>query len=541
MAEKKKTFGETVKGMFTKGKPEKEISAAEITRAEAQYGYDPVTVSMLLGSGKRIARSRQTIYEKLHYMMGDPIIGAAVRLHVTNALGGDPASGDRVFIEATPDAGDKGKKIAEELSDDLSEIFNKIAFPVGVNAVGYGDAYARPYIKPKVGIVDIYTDEMIWPPLVQSYEQGSRTVGFTVFVGKNFVERMTIKQIVRMKMPRTNYVAQNAVVEKAVRVTLTEDDVEKLPIQPAMVGGSLLLQAEEPYDWLQTALMGMIGQRVISSIDENILTVNTDSMTKEQRKKVLDSIKKMLTATKLRVEEAVKTGTPITERIYHVMPTNGEKQITSVSQFNDTSGAQAYNVEDVMTYAKMLAGSLGIDLSMLGFADLLSGGLGEGGFFRTSAQAAEVSQMIRTTLNDFFNELIDLHCYAKFGYVFDKKDRPYRVNFYGSISALEGEKAASKERSMNGTMLMGQAIGTLKELGLKADTLEKIMVYEMALDAEMAKIIAKDLEQAAKQEQEAGGFGGGGGGFGGGPDDGGIDVDGSGDAAGDGVDDKQNG
>ena len=39
------------------------------------------------------------------------------------------------------------------------------------------------------------------------------------------------------------------------------------------------------------------------------------------------------------------------------------------------------SIDDIMLHAKLLAGALGVDLSMLGFADTLAGGLGEGGFF----------------------------------------------------------------------------------------------------------------------------------------------------------------
>jgi hypothetical protein len=51
--------------------------------------------------------------------------------------------------------------------------------------------------------------------------------------------------------------------------------------------------------------------------------------------------------------------------------------------------AATISIEDVMLHARMLAGALGVDLSMLVFADQLSGGAWRGGFFRVSAQAAD--------------------------------------------------------------------------------------------------------------------------------------------------------
>lgn len=46
----------------------------ELAQADGHFGYDHVTVSTLLGTGKRQARSRADIYTKWHYMAGDPIL-----------------------------------------------------------------------------------------------------------------------------------------------------------------------------------------------------------------------------------------------------------------------------------------------------------------------------------------------------------------------------------------------------------------------------------------------------------------------------------
>ncbi len=471
------------------------LVVSDLARAESQYGYDAVSVSMLLGSGRRTARSRVEIYNKLHFMMGDPIIASAIRLHSTNILGGDPKTGNRVFIEmAAGKDTPANKKIVDELNSDLLYLFNKIAFQITYNSLGFGDAYARPYVKDKIGIVDIYTDEMIWPPLVQSYEQGSETAGFTVSVGKNAVERLTLKQMVRMRMPRLGYVAQNNVIQKAILASLTEDDPDKLPYTPSLIGGSILLTAEEPYDQLQTALFGMVGQRIKDSSDETIITYNSEGMTKSQHDTFNKAFKSLLEKSKARTEAAIASGEIKAEKYYHLFPVNGDKQMIQVTPFQNTSGAQSYNVDDVMFHMKRLTGALGLDLSLLGWAELMSGGLGEGGFFRTSAQGAEISLQSRPALIDFFNDLMDLHCFYRYGNVFSVEDRPYGINFYGSISALENEKASSREKAMNGTMLMGQALDSLKNLGLSEETNKQIMTSEMQLDEDLADNIAKDMK-----------------------------------------------
>ncbi|MBX9755838.1 MAG: hypothetical protein K2X80_13870, partial [Pseudomonadaceae bacterium] len=185
-----------------------------------------------------------------------------------------------------------------------------------------------------------------------------------------------------------------------------------------------------------------------------------------------------------------------------------------VSQFQGSAATSTISIEDVMLQARLLAGALGIDLSMLGFADLLSGGLGEGGFFRTSIQAAERSEIIRTALTEFIHHVVDVHCLARYGEVFDPSARPYQINFYGATSALAREQQESRERAMSGSAIMVQVFQQLIDLGLPLEVVEQILIKSMQFDEDYAKQLAKGLKDA-KPKADAGGFGGGG--FGGDP------------------------
>jgi len=157
-------------------------------------------------------------------------------------------------------------------------------------------------------VTDLYTDEMVRPPLVQPFERGSRTVGFAVYTGERNFERLDVSQLARMKMPRTQWVPQFGVVEKSLRQAITEDDIDKLPVMPSMAGGSLLYNAEEPYDNLTASLLGLVGQRWMDSIDEQMVAVNLESMTYEQQERFVDSVKTMLQSSKMYAERAVKSG-----------------------------------------------------------------------------------------------------------------------------------------------------------------------------------------------------------------------------------------
>jgi len=263
------------------------------------YGAGTTTVASLLGHGARGGRARQIIYEKWMRMEGDPIISSALQLLVTSALGGHETSGDLVFVEKTVEAKQDKRlaAIADEISTSLTPLFNKVAFHIAYTGAAYGDAYARIYANSG-GVVDLHSDEMIRPQLVQPYEMGSRTVGFAVSVGERNFQRLDVSQLARLKMPRIQWIPQFGVVEKSLIVKLTENDIDSLPIMPSMVGGSLLYNAEEPYDNLTASLLGLVGQRWMDSIDEQIYTVNTDSMTEEQKGRFFESLKQMLLRSK---------------------------------------------------------------------------------------------------------------------------------------------------------------------------------------------------------------------------------------------------
>jgi hypothetical protein len=494
--------------------PAKEIKQGD----SAAYGIGGAsTVASLLGSGRRTAQARNVIYEKWDFMMGDAVVSSALGLLVTAALGGHETTGDVVFIETTPTA-EKNKQlsyIVDEIRGDVAPLLNKVAYPIAFNGGGFGDAYTRNYFRPKKGLIDLYTGEMCRPPLVQPFEKGDRTIGYEVFVGRKAWERLDIGQMTRFKMPRLHWIPQMGVMQKWVKMAIAEDDPDNLPPMPAMVGGSLLYPAEEPYDNLYSTLLGLVGQRWNDSIDEQILTVNFNGTTSDQQKRFFSSLITMLQTSKKRAEEAVKTGRPVLERIRHVLPVYDEKQLVQIGPENGGASGRpgTISIEDVLFHAKLLAGAFGLDLSMLGFADLMSGGLGEGGFFRTSAQAAQRARLIRSALSDFYNDLINVHTYYRYGKVFSEAERPWTINFYGSISALESEQQRTRTEAANGGMMLAQAMQMLKDMGADEPIMTGFLSKQMKLDENQAALYAKIVNmkppEGADGGDEGGGFGGG--------------------------------
>ncbi len=484
--------------------------AKEITQASTyMYGAGTTTVATLLGSGRRSAKARQLVYEKWSTMEADAICSSALKLLATTALGGDKTTGQMIFIEENPKFQDNKRlmSIANEIAEDLTDLFNRVSYQIAYTGSAFGDAYARIYSDGR-GVIDLHTDEMIRPPLVQPFERGSRTVGYAVYVGERNFERLDVSQLARFKMPRTQWVPQNGIIEKSLRIALTEDDIDALPLMPSMAGGSLLYNAEESYDNLSSSLVGLVGQRWMDSIDEQMVSVNLESMTVEQQERFLASIKAMLVKSKALAEAAVSGGKPIMERIRHIIPVFNEKQVTQIVSGNGGQSGRTgtISIEDIMLHARLMSGAIGVDLAMLGFSDQLSGGLGDGGFFRMSAQAAENSRSIRSAESDFFSDIIDIHTLKRYGVVFPKNQRPWKINFYGSISALEAEEQSTRADKMNSGLILIQAIQQLKDAGATNDMMFNFLSKQMALNEEEAKLYAPIVDVKPPAEGDGGGF-----------------------------------
>lgn len=469
------------------------------------FDADYVGVEMLMGSSSKPIRSRAELYMKYQFMMQEGLVSTALRNNVQMALGGHETTGETLFLEPKPGISSADKKLLDDLVG-VVKMLNDSAHSMSYNAAGFGDSYARIYTEPKKGLVAF--NHEILPPLVQPYEELGRTVGYVVSLGEKIQSRLSHLDMVRLKMPRMGFVPQMKAIENAQKTNLEATDLRNIMPMVSLVGGSLLEAAEDDFDNLYAALRGLVGQRINSSIEEVLLALDLSDTTKEQRERITKNTVKMITEMKARAEKQVREGVYSTARNFNIMPTWGQKMLTQVSSLQSNATGQNLGVEDVLFHAKKLAGTLGSDISMLGFAEQLSGGLGEGGFNRTSSQGAERARLHRTSYTRMANDVIDRHMLAKHGKCWPDNLRPYTLNFYGSIAALEAEKQASSERAMNKTAILVQVLAQMREVGMDEKTNAHMLAKTAQLDQEDAETFAKGLANAKPPAQPGmGGFG----------------------------------
>ena len=461
-------------------------------------------------SDKNIRRHRKDIYSKWELMLKDPTVSEAMGIHVAAALGGHEARSDMVFV--TPKNEFRNKRyndIQKKINIQkkaLEPIINSNIIKICRDAISFGDAYTRIYAKKGVGVLNILCNEYTYPPLIQAYEQAGLTVGYHVLEQRNWQRLLTALnrvQMLRMKIPRMAHVPQMDIVEAVnTQKLLQSDTIADAPILPSHIGGSFLYEIEEPWWNVQLALATMNSQQIADSVNQVFLTLNMQGMPPAQQAEYRKGLETIVTNHTNHIKEALNGGDAIWGTQYHVLPTWDEKQI--LNPLGDIKGQRSspINIEVFMINVRRLIGGLGLDISMVGWADLLSGGLGNGGFVSTSIQTMRRSMMIRQAATDYLNQLLNLDWGYRFGEMFEENQYPWQIEFYSDQTAAATEASQNKQNRMNTLSLVGQSLSAIKEVGLDAKTTAMLLESVGGFDLEQAQAIAKSLSGAGGQPSE---------------------------------------
>lgn len=493
---------------------ENNLSQVSASINDVHKNYDSIN-QFELGSHTtpdKAPRTRQQIYTMWELMQKDPQIAEALALHVTAALGGHETTGDVIFITPHDRIRGKGSRArdlrakVEREERHLAPIINRVAFSLALQAIGHGDSYARIYTDKHRGVVDIINDRHTMPSLIMPFEQAGKTIGFHALEEENLersIAKLTPMQILRVKMQRVVFVPQIALQAWQDQKILTHDNRSDCPLVPSEVGGSFLYTIEEPWQDVTISRAGLNNQQISDSVKQAFLTLNMESMPPDQQKSYKKGLTTVLTNYRNQVEEAFKGGEALYGTKYHFLPQWGEKQI--LQSVGDLSQRMApLNEGLLMTNLKRLAGGLGIDLSLIGWAEMLAGGLGDGAAFHTSAQIMRRTTLIRQANIDAYNHVMSIHWGIKYGEYFEENNYPWQFDFYSDQTAAATQALTNKQSRANTTVSQLQVVQMMKDLGLGKETAQLILEDEMGYDITMAEKIAISITSQPVADPQGG-------------------------------------
>lgn len=406
----------------------------------------------------KLPEDRFAKYPFLEEMAKFPTLSDAIDIHLTHALSTDKKTNRSFVITAKQGKNDKETKanqaVAEALENELGQTLNEQMPGWAKVMCIYGVNYIRPYGEQGAGINSFEGSYYTLPCWVREYVRGSDLAGFTNEWFWRGAEKNKILAepwaLIPLKIPY--WVPSRTMIPVTTGTqgyALMDDPLERVPMETQNYGTSLLENSFGPYQNLINALKSLKASRNNASKIDRLIGVNTSNLDPVNAAAYINTI---TTAFKRNADmmkkRAIRGGyTPTV--VNNVIPLIGDGGKGTMTIDTQATTADIGQIEDIMFYLRQLAASVGLDVTLLGWADMMSGGLGDGGFFRTSVQAAMRAQWIRNAVSTFVYRAIDIHLAWKTGKVYLPEDRPYTVQFNSLNTAIQEEEQAEQESRAN--------------------------------------------------------------------------------------------
>lgn len=454
----------------------------------------------------RLPKDRFAKYDILQEMAQDSTISAALNLHLSYALSTPTDSDMCMYLEP----------IDEKDTEYVKQLEREVVVPIARNAFNwgrimaiYGVGYFRPYAEVGKGITHFECNYYTMPRQIREYERSGQLAGFT---SENLKEHQDGSQVrlaepwslVPMKMPLyTPDLYDEPVNYGGEKYSLYSDAYTRTPIETQNYGTSILESAYESWTLLRQSIRSLSASRVNAAMIDRIITAEMEGLDSGRAAEYINGIAQQFQKDRDNiVKQADKSGiipTVINRILPSLSPGKGGLNIDTFSIDPNIA-----HIEDIMFQLKRMAGTLGVDPSMLGFGDLLAGGLGEGGYFRTSIQAALIANMIRSAMSDAVHRSIDIHTIHKDGKVWTDANRPYRLKFHSVNTALALEESQANESAANYATTLATVLDMIEQSAIAQSPSLKSHFYTSVLkfDAEKSKVFISELAKKVQSDDQ---------------------------------------
>lgn len=407
--------------------------------------------------------ARDARYQVLRIMSTDPTIDSAIKMHIANALA--PKHDDGEILRIVPrDGEDKKDPIVDDINAAIMPTIKHDVLEWARKAAIYGSCFVRVYGAKGIGIQNIRCDFYTHPRYIKKYNKGGRLAGYTTTyqntaAGARQIRLMPPWAFVGFEIPeRIESDVIEPVTVGAVPVDLSLDDcnLEGL-VESQDYGESLIATAYGPWLDLLDAICSLTMSRRNAARLERIIGISTGKLDPERAARYINLISEQISNASSMVERQSWLQGNVQTVCNHFIPVFGEKgsiQIDAVQGTPDING-----LEDINYYTKRLGSALGVDPALLGFGDMLSGGLGDGGFFRVSVLAAQKASFLQQAIKRGLQNLCEIHAAYKFGKVFMPGEEPWKIVFNANMTAIAREEQENLEARTN---VVGGIVGSFR-------------------------------------------------------------------------------
>jgi len=459
----------------------------------------------------RLPDARIERYPFLEEMAAYPTISAALNIHISYAFAIDKRTNLSFRFKPVKNSGDKDYKIStavcDELMNDIGLIINQELPGWGMLMAIFGVAYIRPYTTPKVGITGFECSYYTLPHFVKEYEVGGQLAGFTGDYLKDETGAQTFAmpwELVPMRTPywrpRHNMMPIYTGTEQ---FSLLSDPMKRVPVETQNYGTSILENAYEPYTNLRNAIRSVKATRYNASKIDRLIALGTDSLDPARAAEYQRTVSQQLKRSAEMMEKRARghnSAPTVTNTLLPIMGQNGKGTFQVDTQ---SIPADITALEDVMLHIKQLAAAMGLDYTMLGFADQMSGGLGEGGFLRTSISAGMIAGWLRGGATEMIYRFADIHLATKYGKVYPPGHRPYEVEFFSMASSIELEENAAMDSRANYASVFVTIIDAICNNSSLADseTFKQLVMGDiLRVPDERLESLLKEIKTAASTQ-----------------------------------------
>ncbi|HCP6426194.1 TPA: phage portal protein [Escherichia coli] len=405
-------------------------------------------------------------YNILETMAKSPTISTALNIHIAHALAPSKKTG-QAFILSPKDGSDaEAVSRCEELTADLGAMINDGLPSWAMIMAIFGVSYVRPYAEQGRGITGIESSYYTLPHFVQEFYRGSQLVGFS---GDYILDTHSLRRVITepwnlVSMKNPYWTPQHKVIPVSYGTkgySLLSGQADKPLMETQNYGTSFLEYSYEPYLNLCASLAALKSTRNNAAKIDRLIALTTNTLDPVNAANYTRGVSQALKRHSDLVAQRSINANAIPTVLNHLIPVMGDGK-NGITIDTQSIPADISGIEDVMFHLRQLAASLGIDATMLGWADQMSGGLGEGGWQQTAIQAALRANWIRQAAQRTIYRLLDIHLAYKYGKVYTETNRPYDVQFNSMNTAIQEEENRELDARANFVAVISQIMDQIQ-------------------------------------------------------------------------------